>query len=287
VPVRAIVFNDTSRFHHGCAAVMRQLHAELAGAGIEVVESVYGNTWKLSKSLPIWREESMAAAELIVINGEGTMHDDGRLAVFYLEEVVARREARKVALVNSLWQRMAPRLAALACQADLVVLREPASQRALGHPPAALMPDLSYYDRPVWSRLEPTGFVKGSFYGPAFRGLELDATIDVERDDWSVMVNRLRHARALLTGKHHEVMAACVARCPFVTPAIATHKIAGLGDYAGVTLPQVAPGCGRRAVLEALDRAAADPDRVFARLFDTLEAVRDAVRLRDLVGRIV
>ena len=89
------------------------------------------------------------------------------------------------------------------------------------------------------------------------------------------MVNRLRHARALLTGKHHEVMAACVARCPFVTPAIATHKIAGLGDYAGVTLPRVEPGCGRAAVLEALERAAADADGTFARLFDRLEALRD------------
>jgi hypothetical protein len=285
--LRAIVFNDTSRFHHGCAAVVRQLHAELAAAGIEIVESVYGNTWRLTRSLPIWREESMAASDLIVINGEGTMHDDAPLAVFYLETIVAGRGARKVALVNSLWQRMSPRLAALAREADLVVLREPASRRELGHPDALLMPDLSCYSRPAWSRLEPTSFVKGTFYGPAFRGLELDATIDVTRDDWSVMVNRLRHARALLTGKHHEVMAACVARCPFVTPAIATHKIAGLAEYAGVALPQVVPGCGRRAVLDALERAAVDDDRVFARLFEALDAACNAVRLRDLLRRIV
>jgi hypothetical protein len=285
--VRAIIFNDTSRFHHGCAAVVRQLHAELDAAGIEVVESVYGNTWKLTRSLPTWREESMAASDLIVINGEGTMHDDAPLAVFYLETIAARRGARKVALVNSLWQRMSPHLAALARQADLVVVREPASHRELGHPEALLMPDLSFYARPAWSRLEPQGFVKGTFYGPAFRGLELDAIVDVTRDDWSVMVNRLRHARALLTGKHHEVVAACIARCPFVTPAIATHKIAGLADYAGVVLPQVVPGCGRRAVLEALERAAADEEAVFARLFDALDAACDAVRLRDLLRRIV
>lgn len=285
--MRAIVFNDTSRFHHGCAAVMRQLHNELAGAGVEVVESVYGNTWKLTRSLPTWREESMAAADLIVINGEGTMHDDGRLAAFYLDEVVARRASRKVALVNSLWQRMSSRHGELARQVDLVVLREPASHREFGQAGAALMPDLSFYHLPAWSWLDPVGFVKGTFYGPAFRGLELDASIDIEHDDWSVMVNRLRHARALLTGKHHEVLAACVARCPFVTPSIATHKIAGLGEYAEVTLPQIAPGCGRQAAYHALERAAADSDGIFARLFDRLEAVRDAVCLRDLLGRIV
>ena len=284
--MRAIVFNDTSRFHHGCAAVMRQLHAELAAAGIEVVESVYGNTWRLNRTLPIWREASLASADVIFINGEGTMHDDGRLAAFYLEEVVARCGPRRVALVNSLWQRMSPRLAALARQADLVVLREPASLREFAEPGTALMPDLSYYVRPPWSRLEPADFIKGTFYTPAFRGLTLDGGIDVGKDDWSVMVNRLRHARALLTGKHHEVMAACVARYPFVAPAISTHKIAGLGEYAGVSLPAVVPGCGREAVLAALERAAADADGVFERLFDRLESIRDAVRLRDLVARV-
>jgi hypothetical protein len=82
-------------------------------------------------------------------------------------------------------------------------------------------------------------------------------------------------------------MAACVARCPFVTPSIATHKIAGLGDYVGVSLPQIVPGSGPHAVRDALDAAAADSDRIFARLFDRLEAVRDSVRLRDLLGQIV
>jgi len=285
--LRAIVFNDTSRFHHGCVAVIRRLHAELAAAGIEVVESVYGNTWRLTKTFPIWREESMAAADLVVLNGEGTMHDDSRMAAYYLDEVLARRGARKAALVNSLWQGMSPRYAEIARGADLVVLREPLSHRALGDPTALLMPDLSYYDCPPWSRLEPQGLVKGTFYGPAFRRLALDTAIDVEREDWSVMVNKLRHARALLTGKHHEVMAACVARCPFVTPTIATHKIAGLGDYAGVALPRVEPGCGRDAVLEALDRAEADADGTFARLFDRLETLRQSVQLRDLIGRLV
>lgn len=284
--MRAIVFNDTTRFHHGCAAVMRTLFAELDAAGIEVVESVYGNTWRFSKSFPIWRPESWEAADLVVINGEGTMHDDGKLAVFYLDEVVARRDGRRVALVNSLWQRMAPRFTALARQSDLVVLREPASARAFDHPAARLMPDLSFYDVPVWSRLPPQGFVRGTFYRGLFRQLALDTAVDVERDDWSVMVNRLRHARALLTGKHHEVMAACVARCPFVTPAIATHKISALGDYAGVALPVVPAEADAAAVHAALEAAATDADGTFARLFDRLAALRAEVRLRDLFRSI-
>jgi hypothetical protein len=283
--VRAIIFNDTSRFHHGCAAVMRTLHREAAAAGLEIVESVYGNTWMLSRSYPVWRDASMAEADIIVVNGEGTMHDDARLAIFYLDEVIRKRGQRKVALVNSLWQRMSPRYAEVLAEADLVAVREPLSQAELGLPSAAVMPDLSFYEQPLHSSLPAQGFVKGTFYGPAFRDLALDATIDVAREDWSVVVNKLRHARAVLTGKHHEVMAACVARCPFVTTAVATHKIAGLGAYVGVDLPTVDPGADGAAVRAALARA--ETDRVFARLFDRLEEVRAALRLRDLLARLV
>lgn len=284
--MRAIVFNDTSRFHHGCAAVMRTLHREAAAAGLEVVESVYGNTWRLSRSYPIFRAESMAAADAIIVNGEGTMHDDARLAVYCLDEIVRQRGRRKAALVNSLWQRMSPRYAELLAGADLVAVREPLSHRELGLASAVVMPDLSFYDVPLPSTLPPQGFVRGTFYGPGFRELELDAAIDIAREDWSVVVNKLRHARALLTGKHHEAMAACVARCPFVTTTIGTHKIAGLGAFVDARLPTVEPGAGAAAVRAALERAAEDPDGSFARLFDRLEELRATVRLRDLLGRL-
>jgi hypothetical protein len=284
--LRAIVYNDTSRFHHGCCSVMRTLHREAERAGIEILESVYGNTWRLSRSYPIWRAESLGDADLVIVNGEGTMHDDSRMAVFYLDEVIAKRGHRKVALVNSLWQRMAPRHAALLAEADLVSVREPLSHAALGLASAAIMPDLSYYDVPVPSRLPPQGHIRGTFYGPAFRALELDGSIDVRREDWGVMVNRLRHAGACLTGKHHEVMACCVARCPFVSIPVATHKISGLGAYAGGELPTVPPDAGEAAVRAALARAEADRDGAFARLFDRLETVRAGLRLGDLLTRL-
>lgn len=263
---------------------MRVLHSEMAAAGIEITESVYGNTWRLSRSLPEWRPEAFEQADLIVVNGEGTMHDDSIMATFLLDEVMARRGDRRLAHVNSLWQNMSPRHAGTLAGADLVCVREPASHAALGLRTAVVMPDLSCYLRPPRSSLPDQGLLKGTFYGPVFRKLELDGGIDVEREDWSVMVNKLRHARALLTGKHHEVMAACVARCPFVTVPLATHKIAGLGGYAGAELPQVRPGCGPRAARDALEQAAADRDGAYARLFDRLDEMCATIRLRDLLA---
>ncbi len=282
--MRAIVFNDTSRFHHGCAAVMRTLHAELEAAGIEVVEAVYGNTWLFDRTMPIYRRESLERADIVVINGEGTMHDDGRMAAWLLDEVAARRGDRALAVVNTLWNRMSRHFADVMAGADLVTVREPLSRAELGLEAAVEMPDLSFYEVPVYRLLEPRRFLKGTFYGKGFRRIDLDGAIDITREDWSTTVNRLRHARACLTGKHHEVMAACVARCPFVTPRVATHKIAGLGAYLGETLPTVAAGDGPDAVQGALERAADDEGGLFARLFDRLDALRAERRLRDLLA---
>ena len=284
--MRAIVFNDTSRFHHGCAAVMRTLLCELDAAGIEVTESVYGNTWRFDRTMPIFRPESLEAAELVVINGEGTMHDDSLMASFLLDDVAARRGGRKLALVNSLWNRMSPRFATIAAGAELVTVREPLSHAELGLASAVTMPDSSFYERPAYRRLESQGLLVGTFYGSGFKDIRLDGAVDVTREDWGTTVTKLRHARAVFTGKHHEVMAACVARCPFVTPAIGTHKISGLGAFIGVELPTVTPGSDPSTVRAALERAAGDADGLFRRLFDWLEVLRAEHRLRDLFARL-
>jgi hypothetical protein len=281
--VRTIIFNDTSRFHHGCSAVMRVLHREAQQAGLEVLESVYGNTWRFSKTYPVFRPDAMEQAELIIVNGEGTMHDDARFATYYMEEVFRNRGRRRFALVNSLWQRMSPVYAEWLAEADLVILREPMSHAALGHADAKVMPDLSYYEVPLLSSLGRQGFVRGTFYGTGLGKIPLDNTIDIATEDWGVIVNKLRHARACVTGKHHEVMACCIARCPFVSPKIDTHKIASLGDFVSAPLVEIAPGASEDAVRQALTRAEADPDGAYARLFDHLEDMRARTRLSDLL----
>jgi hypothetical protein len=285
--MRTIIFNDTSRFHHGCSAVMRVLHREAERAGLKVLESVYGNTWRFSKSYPVFRPEAMEQAELIIVNGEGTMHDDARFATYYMEEIFRNRGKRRFALVNSLWQRMSPTYAQWLAEADLLVLREPMSHAALGRPEAKVMPDLSYYEVPLLSTLADQGFMRGTFYGTELGEIPLDTTIDIKAEDWGVIVNKLRHARACLTGKHHEVMACCIARCPFVSPGISTHKIASLGAFINAPLVEVAPNASEGAVRQALILAEADPDGVYARLFDHFEELRARMQLSDLLRSLI
>lgn len=263
---------------------MRVLLEQLSAAGFQVVETVYGNTWLKSKSYPIFKQSSWDDAELVVINGEGTMHDDARLAVYYLEEVIARAEGKRVVLVNSLWQRMSESYRRLLdSRVDLVTLREPGSWAELGIERAHVMPDLSFYEVPHYAKLGSQGLVKGTFYKGLFQTLELDNSIDVGREDWSVLVNKLRHADACITGKHHEVLACCVARCPFLTPKLDTHKVSALGAFVGAELPTIRNRATVWEVKRALRKAAVDQDNLYRDLFDAMESLREQTSLSQLI----
>lgn len=285
--MKTIIFNDTSRFHHGCSAVMRVLLTHADMSGLDVIETVYGNTWLLSKSYPIFDHASLSQADVIILNGEGTMHDDARLAKYYLDCIFKYKGTRKFALINSLWQRMSPVYADLMKHADIVTVREPKSKKSLGMDSAFVMPDLSYYEVPPHSRVQYQGFLKGTFYKGLFKEIKLDGKIDITRENWGVVVNKLRYADACLTGKHHEVMACCIARCPFVTPLIETHKISGLGDFIGQKLLEVAPNEDRSTIIKKLSIARADKDGTYRNLFDCLENIRDRIKLSNLFEKML
>ena len=74
-----------------------------------------------------------------------------------------------------------------------------------------------------------------------------------------------------------------MARCPFVTTSIDTHKIAGLGSYIAENLPQVDVHADEKTVRKSLIEASKDSNGVFARLFQKMEFLRATTRLKDLV----
>jgi len=265
---------------------MRVLFRELKAAEIEIVETVYGNTWMLSKSYPIFNKKSWRNADLIVINGEGTMHDDAKLAVYYLDKIVRESAGKKVILVNSLWQRMSPKYAKLLAKTDLITVREPSSFQQLGISNAIIMPDLSYYDIPTYGMLPQKELVKGTFYGKQFLDITLDDTVDITVENWNVIVNKLRHAHACFTGKHHEIIACCIARCPFVTPKLSTHKISGLGNFIDAELLAVDNDIDSATLQHILKQAARDEVGIYAKLFDKMESLRSELRLRDFINSI-
>ena len=104
---RAVILNDTStRYHHGCHRVMRLLRRGLDEAGIEIAAT--------SPARADWAKDeaflaALRAAQVVVINGEGTLHDGAPLGARLLSVLDHPDAAGKpVALVNALWQDNPP-----------------------------------------------------------------------------------------------------------------------------------------------------------------------------------
>ena len=101
---RAVILNDTStRFHHGCSRVMRLLVSGLEGAGLDVAAR--------SPARADWARDTafvaaLGASDVVVINGEGTLHDGAPLGARLLSVLDhPAAQGKPVALVNALWER--------------------------------------------------------------------------------------------------------------------------------------------------------------------------------------
>ncbi len=139
----AVILNDTStRYHHGCARVMRLLVAGLTGAGLTVTRRIPARAdWTRDPATLA----DLRSAQVIVINGEGTLHD-GAAAGERLLSVVDAAPGVPVALVNALWENNPPDWGRVVGRMALVAARDSRSAAAVatatGMPPRWL-PDLS------------------------------------------------------------------------------------------------------------------------------------------------
>jgi hypothetical protein len=97
--LRAVLFNTTSRNgHHGCALVCAQIGALAEEAGIDIVSHV---------GLAIPREfASRRGYDLILVNGEGTVHDNqpGARQIAVIGRF-ARKAGKPAYLINAQYER--------------------------------------------------------------------------------------------------------------------------------------------------------------------------------------
>ena len=142
---RAVLLNDTStRFHHGCARVVRLLVEGLAREGVEVAaRSPARADWARDRAFL----EALGSADLVVVNGEGTLHDGAPLGARLLSVLDHPLAAAKpVALVNALWERNPPCWDRWLPRLALAAARDEGSAEALrrgGALEARALPDLS------------------------------------------------------------------------------------------------------------------------------------------------
>lgn len=100
----AVIMNDTRRHRHfGCARVMRVIEENLSRRGIVVTgRSLLWNDWQHDRRFLA----AMTSCDVIVINGEGTLHhgaESGRRLLEVVDHPL--RGKTPVALINALYQQ--------------------------------------------------------------------------------------------------------------------------------------------------------------------------------------
>ncbi|MEH6564944.1 MAG: polysaccharide pyruvyl transferase family protein [Halopseudomonas sp.] len=146
--LRAILFNDTSYDdHHGCQLVIRQIRVLAAEAGIHIAHaSPVRHDWAKDGFLL----ERIAEADLCIVNGEGTMHDDAPAAMM-LGRLARHCDELGIpcVLVNSVWQNN-QQLIEFARDFSRIYVRDPLSKAelALSGVSSEVVPDLTLTFRP-------------------------------------------------------------------------------------------------------------------------------------------
>jgi len=158
---RVVILNDTSgRSHHGCSRVMRLLVDGLQRHGLQIIaRSPARHDWVRDAAFLV----QLKQANLIVVNGEGTLHH-GRPAGQRLLEVTRHPGARApVAVINALWQDNPADWAAMLGKCALVSARDSRSQAAMraAGVSARLVPDLSLTGGAVLQSSPRNGLIVG------------------------------------------------------------------------------------------------------------------------------
>ena len=258
--------NDTSSGHAGCRAVMAGLNRILRDAGRTVIgRHRCGETE--------YDLDSLQRADLVVVNGEGTFHDNttDAQALAGLLRAAAQRKKRYW-LVNCTLQNLAPDFEDLVRGAERVITRE-----ARSHAYACslnLSSELRIdccIEAPLHNvrtngmrRGVAFGLVhSGSTFHEGMRSLELANLSRVALEfpydgrDFADIVAELSALEFYVTGQYHGVYAAVLAATPFLPIPGNTHKIEGLLEWAGVDIPFFDPSAKLANQLEmARDRAA-------------------------------
>lgn len=160
---KAVILNDTSsRYHHGCSRVMRLLYEGLTEQGIDIIaKSPARHDWAND---PVFLA-ALSDADVIVINGEGTLHH-GKPAAEELLKIVDHpdRGATPVALINALYQDNPTSWNKWLSKCDLLAARDSESAEAMtiaGGKPARWLPDMSLTSAAAISSASRSGVIVG------------------------------------------------------------------------------------------------------------------------------
>jgi hypothetical protein len=143
--VKATILNDTRGDNHfGCFRVMRTIEENLGRRGIAVIgRSLVRNDWERDRGFLA----KLSEADLVVINGEGTLHHGHRQGERLLKIAThPARGTRPVALINTIYQQNPEGWKRYLDRIDLISARDSRSATEIGRltgRDCGMVPDLS------------------------------------------------------------------------------------------------------------------------------------------------
>ena len=234
--MNVLLLNDTSSYHSGCKKVIEYIKADIHNCGYKLIESFGSNVKNIQEA-----HTFIDKVDLVILNGEGSMHHNHRETPTKLLEVLgnAKGQGKKTALINTVWQEMKLDDRTIEVLKDSYVsCREIKSAQEFykNKIDADIYLDLSYFCDVLPLEYDFSDIVVGRFFGTEYKR-EDAKVIDIFKDSWDVIVNKLRKANWFITGRHHEMYAACKAKCPFVVVSGNTWKNQALLETAKVSIP--------------------------------------------------
>ncbi|MEZ8816963.1 polysaccharide pyruvyl transferase family protein [Vibrio cyclitrophicus] len=144
--IKSILINDTiNENHHGCSLVRHAIDLLCSQNNIEIIASFpVGNSWKDNDNI----KKLISTADVVLVNGEGTIHH-GRSSAEDLLDIseYCKEIGVKSVLINSIYQDNPSRFIEKVNNFDLVYVRDSFSYQALtssGVNMVKMVPDLSF-----------------------------------------------------------------------------------------------------------------------------------------------
>jgi hypothetical protein len=280
--MRVMLVNDTGVVSHiGCLAVS-DAHARMLGrAGHHVAIRYFIDELRRFKDAdPVRGErrvldddafmEELHSVDAVIVNAEGTIHHGA--GTEYLNVLAAASRIGKVTLLVNAVLEAIEGFDEVLHRIDDVTVRDRRSARWLegcGRTPRIVpdsfiearfeedpLLDLSgqvvvtdwHHQRDKDSGAASIAFMRGH---PEMRPFFFPLMCGNIAPHWRKTSATLRNARALVTGRHHGVYAAVLAKVPFVALSSNTHKVAGILDE----FPQLGFCLDPPSIVDALARA--------------------------------
>ena len=240
-----LLLNNTEKYHNGCKTVIDFYRNQFKDHNLTIADRY---------------PHDVSVYDLVVANGEGSMHSDCDKAWDIVNLLV---KSSKSMLVNTVWQNNSIELTEMLKKIDYVSVREISSQKEIQKQIGITVPielDYSYFQPVGYTVKEQKFIVAGNRMNtpgvkpkrPKIKNIGEDGYIDIFKQSWNDIISQLKNSDLLVTGRHHEMYAACKAGCPFVVLSGNTHKNEGLFATAGVNIPTLPFDATNDQIIQAI-----------------------------------